>query len=130
MICRTQQWAALLHFAFMGGYSLKLRSSPRDTVDVDITFRDTIEDLVMMVKKKLPTSLEILNVDRPGYRSYHLLLDIPTFLSIKLGAWMGMGNKHCHEHAVSWATIGWNSNVELSNDCISGRSWCLLMCHH
>jgi hypothetical protein len=36
----------------------------------------------------------------------------------------------CHKHAVSWAMIGWNSNVELSNDCILGRSWCLLMCYH
>lgn len=78
----------------MGGYALKLQSSPHDTVDVDIILRGTIEELVMMVKKKILASPEILNVDTPvGSRSYPLLY-IPTPLSIKLGAWMGKTNKH------------------------------------
>jgi hypothetical protein len=50
-----------------------------DTVDVDIILRGTIEELVILFKKKLPTSPEILNVDTPvGSRSYPLLYSYPS----------------------------------------------------
>ena len=43
----------------------------------------------------------------------------------------------CYEHAESKATIGWNSNAELSNDCILGirhtdvmKITCIRLCRY
>jgi hypothetical protein len=41
--------AEFIPFAFMGGYSLKLRGNKRDTCDVDIAFGGTMEQLIRCI---------------------------------------------------------------------------------